>query len=355
MRQDDPYRKPVEPSRLSEAVRTRCRDASAGTDTRDQPPPRERRLGRGVVMRPPVLIPHPPGVNRDREAALAVAAAGGDPRIAPMNDLTSGRTAIADHGAVLLPGGFSYGDSLGAGGRLALEMRAWFRAELREAVGAGRPILGICNGFQALVKSGLLGSPLVGRPSSGSPQAESLAAGSSRADGLRADGPSSARCGGSADISRPFTLTANENGRFECRWVTLRAEPGCSSSWLAPLGGSLMRCPVAHGEGRFAVRDPSATAALAASGQVAFRYMASGSQGPTARGRGVVPAIVAAGEYPANPNGSDDDIAGLCDASGAVVGLMPHPENHIEHWQRPSGPPGLRGLALFKALIEAAR
>lgn len=269
------------------------------------------------MMRPPVLIPHPPGVNRDREAALAVDAAGGDPRIVPMNDLISGEAAIADHGAVLLPGGFSYGDSLGAGGRLALEMRAWFAAELQEAVRSGRPVLGICNGFQALVKSGLLDSP--------------------------------------AEASRSFTLTANRKGRFECRWVTLRAEAGCRSSWLAPLRGSLIRCPVAHGEGRFAVSDPSAAAALGESGRVAFRYTASGSQGPAACGRGAGSAIVAAGAYPANPNGSDGDIAGLCDPSGAVVGLMPHPEDHIEHWQRPSGPPGLRGLALFEALVEAAR
>ena len=110
----------------------------------------------GVMTHSPILIPHAPGVNRDREAAAAVAAAGGDPRIVPINALISGEAAFSDHGAVLLPGGFSYGDCLGAGGRLALELRAWFGAELEEAVRAGRPILGICNGFQALVKSGLL-------------------------------------------------------------------------------------------------------------------------------------------------------------------------------------------------------
>lgn len=259
------------------------------------------------MSRPPVLIPHAPGTNRDTEAALAVTAAGGDPRIVAIGDLRRRPATFADCGAVLLPGGFSYGDALGAGGRLALELEAWFGGELREAARSGRPILGICNGFQALVKSGLLGAP--GR--------------------------------------RSFTLTANAVGRFECRWVTLRVEPDCRSSWLAALRGSLIRCPVAHGEGRFAVPDAEAVTELEKAGCVAFRYLASGSEG------GEAPA--AAGEYPANPNGSVRDIAGTCDPTGAVVGLMPHPEDHIADWQRPSGPPGARGSALFEAFVDAAR
>ena len=121
--------------------------------------------------------------------------------------------------AVLLPGGFSYGADLGAGGRLALELQAWFGAELGEFARSGKPILGICNGFQALVKSGLLGH-------------------------------------------RNFTPTANAGGRFECRWVTVRIEGDCKAGWLEPLRGSLIRCPVAHGEGRLAVTDPIAAADL---------------------------------------------------------------------------------------------
>ena len=259
------------------------------------------------MSRPPVLIPHAAGTNRDTEAALAVTAAGGDPRITAIGDLRRRPEAFAAHGAVLLPGGFSYGDALGAGGRLALELRAWFGSELREFARSGKPVLGICNGFQALVKSGLLGG---GEP-------------------------------------RPFTLAANAGGRFECRWVTLRVEPGCRSGWLGPLGGSLIRCPVAHGEGRLAVTAPAAADELAKSGRIAFRYLASGSAG------GAAPA--AAGAYPANPNGSVHDIAGMCDPTGAMVGLMPHPEDHIVDWQRPSGPPGARGSALFEAFVAAAR
>ena len=260
------------------------------------------------MMQPPVLILHAPGTNRDTEAALAVQAAGGDPRIVAVDQLIARPGALSEYGAVLLPGGFSYGDSLGAGGRLALELRAWLGDELAGAARSGRPILGICNGFQALVKSGLLNP---GEP-------------------------------------RRFTLAANASGRFECRWVTLRVEPACRSSWLEPLRGSVIRCPVAHGEGRFAATDPGVVAGLEKSGRVAFRYLASASAG----GASTEPA---AGVYPANPNGSDHDIAGLCDATGTVVGLMPHPEDHIVDWQRPSGPPGAQGSALFNALVAAAR
>ena len=260
------------------------------------------------MKKPPVLILHAPGTNRDQEAALAVQAAGGDPRIVTVEELMARRTSIAGFGAVVLPGGFSYGDALGAGGRLALELQAWLGDELSTAVRSGRPILGICNGFQALVKSGLL----------------------------------------NAVQPRSFTLAANASGRFECRWVTLRVEPGCRSGWLEPLRGSMIRCPVAHGEGRFAVRDPQVATGLETARRVAFRYLASGSAG----GPGDEPA---AGAYPANPNGSHYDIAGLCDSTGAVVGLMPHPEDHIVDWQRPSGPPGARGSALFEALVAAAR
>ena len=265
-------------------------------------------MRRGGTLKPPVLILHAPGTNRDTEAAVAVEAAGGDPRIATVDDLITRPGTFTHYGAVVLPGGFSYGDALGAGGRLALEMRARLGGELAAAARSGRPILGICNGFQALVKSGLLSGP----------------------------------------EDRAFTLAANASGRFECRWVTLSVEPGCKSSWLEPLRGSVIRCPVAHGEGRLATRDAETVYALEKAGRIAFRYLASGAAG----GSETDPA---AGTYPANPNGSDHDIAGLCDATGAVVGLMPHPEDHIVDWQRPSGPPGARGSALFEALVAAAR
>jgi phosphoribosylformylglycinamidine synthase I len=263
------------------------------------------------MSRPPILIPHASGTNRDGEAAQAIELAGGDPRIVHVNQLREGTVRIGDHAAILLPGGFSYGDALGAGGRLALELRTWFADELTTAAGNGTPTLGICNGFQVLVKAGLLPGPM------GSP--------------------------------RDVTLTENARGTFECRWVTLRVEPAVRNSWLQTVGDTLIRCPVAHGEGRVAVTDVSVTAGLEASGQVAFRYQASG---PTPLPAVSVPAD---GVYPANPNGSEADIAGLCDASGNIVGLMPHPEDHVLAWQRPSGPDEGSGLPLFEAFVQAAQ
>lgn len=257
-----------------------------------------------------MLIPHASGTNRDGEAAQAVELAGGDPRIVHVNELRRGGVRFADHAAVLLPGGFSYGDALGAGGRLALELRTWFADELAAFVEAGRPMLGICNGFQALVKAGLLPGP--------------------------------------AGADRSVTLTANERGRFECRWVTLRIDVGVSSSWLAAAAGAVVRCPVAHGEGRVAVLDDGVVAQLERNGQVAFRYLHTGTT-PVEE-----PLRAAEGAYPANPNGSVHDIAGLCDASGSVVGLMPHPEDHVHAWQRPSGPEEGSGLPIFRAFVGAA-
>jgi len=262
------------------------------------------------MTQPSILIPHASGTNRDGEAAAAIERAGGRPVIAHVNELRSGQVRFGDHAAVLLPGGFSYGDALGAGGRLALELRTWFADELSEIAASGRPVLGICNGFQVLVKAGLLPGPL-GQP-------------------------------------RRVTLTENEQGRFECRWVTLKVEPSCRSEWLSQIAGSMIRCPIAHGEGRVAVTEPAVADELER-GSVAFRYLAdgarplSGSEAP------------AGGRYPMNPNGSVNDIAGLCDHTGSIVGLMPHPEDHVVPWQRPSGPEGGSGLALFEAFVAAAR
>ena len=260
-----------------------------------------------AMSRPPILIPHAPGTNRDEEAALAVTAAGGDPRIVAVGDLRKLPAAFSDYAAVLLPGGFSYGDSLGAGGRLALELRAWFGAELREVARSGRPILGICNGFQAPRQVG----------TSQRARAPLLHAGRQRKRSLR------------MPLGHP------------------QRRAGLHVKLARAAAGSVIRCPVAHGEGRLAVTDPAAATALAKAGRVAFRYLASGTEG------GAAPA--AAGAYPANPNGSVNDIAGMCDRTGAIVGLMPHPEDHIVDWQRPSGPPGARGSALFEAFVAAAR
>lgn len=207
------------------------------------------------------------------------------------------RAGLDRYDGVILPGGFSYGDALGAGMRWALEVGD----ALRSVVAAGRPVLGICNGFQVLVRAGLLPGEAAG-----------------------ASDP--------AGAPREVTLTANAQGRFVCRWVALAVEPGNAAGLDAVLP-PVIACPVAHGEGRLAVRRPATVAALEAAGQVLFRYVEG-----------------------TNPNGSVGDIAGLCDRRGLVWGLMPHPEDHLSDAQNPfPHRSGRAGLALFEAFVNRAR
>jgi phosphoribosylformylglycinamidine synthase I len=262
-------------------------------------------------MRPSILILHAAGTNRDGEAARACELAGGAPENIHINQLRRGERRFADYQMLLLPGGFSYGDALGAGARLALDLEVYFQDELHEFVGSGKPVLGICNGFQTLVKAGLFGSPESG-------------------DGNRATG---------ANAHRSITLTENASGHFECRWVHLAANPQAKVGFLRDLD-ELILCPVAHGEGNFQVRDEATLAQLEQNNLIALRYVDSEGQ-------------PAAGRYPLNPNGSVADIAGICNAQGNVLGLMPHPEDHILPFQNPLGGTGRLGLALFQAMIGA--
>lgn len=259
-------------------------------------------------MNPSVLIVHASGTNRDSEAARACELAGAAPEIVHINRLRAGERHFHDYGMLLIPGGFSYGDALGAGTRMALDMHAFFNEALHEFVSSGKPVLGICNGFQVLVKAGLFGTIETAAQSA-------------------------------AGAERRVTLTENQNGRFECRWVHLAVEPGVKATFLNKIG-ELIFCPVAHGEGNFQVADSSTLRALESSGCVALRYVdAAGNR--------------ADGTYPLNPNGSVADIAGVCNRAGNVVGLMPHPEDHITSVQNPVGGTGQLGLALFQAMIGA--
>ncbi len=258
-------------------------------------------------MKPTVLIPIALGTNRDGDLADAFRLAGAEPVQVPLSALRAGDVTLSDHQMLAVPGGFSYGDALGAGRLLGLDLAGWFGDQLHAAVAAEMPIFGVCNGFQALVRAGIL------------PGAD-----------------------------RSAVLTDNDSQRFECRWVTMEASSS-RSVWTSGLTEPI-RCPIAHGEGRFVVDDAEA---LAEADQVALRYVAVDDDG-------VVSA--AGGAFPTNPNGSMADIAGVCDESGLVLGLMPHPENHIVARQDPlrgRRVPGManRGLCvpLFESGVAAIR
>lgn len=258
-------------------------------------------------MKPPILILHVSGTNRDAEAARACELAGGAPEIVHIGQLRAGERRLDDYAMLLLPGGFSYGDALGAGARLALDLRIFFEDTLQAYIDQGRLVLGICNGFQTLVKAGLLpGTDTPGKP-------------------------------------RRVTLTENASGHFECRWVHLAVNPHSPARYLSGID-DLIFCPIAHGEGSFQVADAATLEDLKRDNLVVFRYVDS-------TGHSV------AGAYPLNPNGSVADIAGICNPRGNVVGLMPHPEDHIVPIQNPLGGEarGQRlGLPLFSAMVRAA-
>lgn len=248
-------------------------------------------------LRPkPILLLHATGTNRDRDAALACALAGGAPEIVTVNQLIRGERHVRDYAMLVIPGGFSYGDDLGAGVLWALDLRERIPG-IEEFVRAGKPVLGICNGFQTLVKSGLL--------------------------------PGHTWDGG----TRSVTLTYNQQGRFECRWVTLHANPASPCLFTEDLKEPI-HAPIAHGEGRVMVADEATRQRLWADGLAALTYGGA--------------------DYPDNPNGSVDAIAGLCNPEGNVFGLMPHPENHIYPWQHPQRIDGYSGLRLFEHGIRRA-
>jgi phosphoribosylformylglycinamidine synthase len=209
----------------------------------------------------PAVVVAGPGTNRDHDLALALTLAGAAPTIVRANELV-GRPEILRHARlVAVAGGFSYGDALGAGNMLALDLRVGLGEALEAFVATGRPMIGICNGFQVLTRTHLL----------------------------------------------PGALGHNGGGRFDCRWVTLTPQPDSRCLWTHGIDDTV-DCPIAHGEGRYVHPDPEE---LAAAGQVALTY--SGT----------------------NPNGSVADIAGVCNAAGNVLGLMPHPENHVVPRQHP--------------------
>lgn len=235
-------------------------------------------------MQPTTLILRAAGTNCDGETAYAFERAGARTEKVHINQLIRHPGLLDRFQLLAIPGGFSYGDDIAAGRILANQITHHLRDILRAFVDSGRPVIGICNGFQVLVKTELLPGPLAGR------------------------------------TGQTCTLAHNESGRFIDRWIRVSARSR-KCVWTAGLTD--LDLPIAHGEGRFVTANAAVRQALWDEDQVALVYI---------RGDG----SPATGQTPDNPNGSVDDIAGVCDATGLVFGLMPHPERHVEATQHPA-------------------
>lgn len=257
-------------------------------------------------MKPTVCILRTDGTNCDEETAYAFHAAGGQPHLVHINQVRSRSVSLQDFAILVLPGGFTYGDDIAAGAVLAGELISFLRDQLLAFIETGRLVLGICNGFQVLVRAGLLPHLTVG--------------------------------------AREAALTANDSGRFECRWVRLVFAYDSPCVFARDLVGKVLELPVAHGEGKFVV-DHARLRELHQQRLAPLCYYDAELGEPASR-------------YPANPNGSLLGIAGVCDQTGRIFGLMPHPERfvapvHHPNWRRfDFGCP--HGLAIFENAVRFA-
>ncbi len=243
-----------------------------------------------------------PGTNRDVDTQIAFETVGAEVASALVSELVRKEKRLADYQIMVIPGGFTYGDDISAGKIMANEIRLRLSGDIKKFVEDGRLVLGICNGFQVLVKTGIL-------------------------PGLN------------GQSAQPVTLTNNDSGKFECRWVYLMANK--KSLCVFTKGIEVIYTPIAHGEGKL-VAEPGMLEKL----NIVLQYV--DEKGKTGAG------------YPYNPNGSVNDIAGICDASGRIFGMMPHPEDFIRwtqhpRWTREKPREDLYGLQIFTNAVTWAK
>ncbi len=261
---------------------------------------------------PNVCILRAPGTNCDHETGLAFDRAGGRSQRVHIHELLAHPDRLQAFQVLCIPGGFSYGDDLGAGVVFASELRRSLNEALQQFLARDTLVLGICNGFQTLLKTGLLPAGAAGLE---------------------------------AGAARTSTLTWNANGKYTALWTRLNvAKSKCV--FLENL--TELELPIAHAEGRF-LAEPSVVAELLENGQAVLRYTGSTSNGD-------VPAAAVL-DYPANPNGSFGNIAGLTDPTGRILGLMPHPERYVRdtqhpQWTRRERRPHGDGFAIFTNAIN---
>jgi phosphoribosylformylglycinamidine synthase len=247
-----------------------------------------------------------PGTNCDHETAFAFEKAGAVAHRKHINELLAHPAITRDYQVLCVPGGFSYGDDIAAGRILGNQIRHHLGDVFREFKAAGKLILGICNGFQILIKSGVL---------------------------LADD-----------EHGEPATLTWNDSARYQDLWVHLAA---ASRLCVFLRGVERMYLPVAHAEGKFVPRNQSVFDQLRNREQLALRYAPAV---PTTISDAPLP-------FPINPNGSIGNLAGVCDETGRVFGLMPHPERHLERthhprWTRGEGREPGDGFAIFRNAVQ---
>lgn len=252
------------------------------------------------------------GTNCDKETAFAFEEAGAEADLVHVNELTRREKSLDGYQIIAIPGGFTYGDDIASGKILANELKFKHGGALRNFIKSGKIIIGICNGFQVLVKAGLLPD-------------------------LAGDGE-----------TIESTLTLNDSDKFEDRWVYLKQvrvqSTGYRCVWTDGID-KIIQLPVAHGEGKFIPKDRGILNKMKDLGLVVFEYVnAAGKRAP----------------YPYCPNGSVENIAGLCDPTGRIFGLMPHPERHITACQHPGWTRNKKktvgdGFAIFKNGVNYAR
>lgn len=219
------------------------------------------------------------GTNCDKETAFAFKKAGADPELVHINRFIGSERELEDFQILAFPGGFSYGDDLGAGKILANELKCKLSQGLNKFINDGKLIIGICNGFQILVKAGILP--------------------------------------GNDAFKQEASLVINDSAKFEDRWIYFKSSGKCV--WTKGLP-EVVYLPVAHGEGKFVLSNKGVLSRLKRNKQIVFQYCDEKGD--------------AAG-YPYNPNGSIEDIAGITDETGRILGMMPHPERHAYHKQHP--------------------
>jgi len=238
------------------------------------------------------LVLRTAGTNCDAETQFAWEQAGAKAARVHINRLIEDPKRLTRYQILTIPGGFSYGDDISAGKIFANQLVHHLADVLHDFLEADRLVLGICNGFQVLVKCGLLPGVQDGRPT----------------------------------LVQGATLTNNDSGLFEDRWTHLRTE---TDRCVFLQKGESLYLPVAHAEGKFVPGPEEGIEKLEAAGQVALRYV--GPDPSTSLRAG---GKTGAG-YPWNPNGSVGDVAGICDLTGRILGLMPHPERHLLPWHHP--------------------